>query len=73
MLTFFGLSTYVTSVKPGIISEMNLINQLKKLKTMFYVAVVVVNESTNTSDITTALKNIAAAHFIIVLAITGIY
>ncbi|CAO3646217.1 unnamed protein product [Mucor hiemalis] len=51
VLTLFGISTYITSVKP---------------------AIIVVSESKDQNDITTALKNIAAAHFIIVLAITGI-
>lgn len=35
------------------------------------VAIAVVNQSADVNDITTSLKNIAAAHFIIVLAITG--
>ncbi|KAK4510948.1 uncharacterized protein ATC70_000057 [Mucor velutinosus] len=35
-------------------------------------AIAVVNQSADVSDITASLKNIAAAHFIIVLAITGI-
>ncbi|KAI7896436.1 ER membrane protein SH3 [Mucor mucedo] len=51
VLMFFGLSTYVTSVRP---------------------AIATVNESSDLNDITTSLKNIAAAHFIIVLSITGI-
>jgi hypothetical protein len=34
-------------------------------------AILVVNESANVNDTIAALKNIAAAHFIIVLAITG--
>lgn len=40
---------------------------------VIYVAITVVNESADVNDITTSLKNIAAAHFIIVLAITGDY
>lgn len=51
VLTMFGISTYITSVKP---------------------AIHVVSKSKDLEDITTSLKNIAAAHFIIVLAITGI-
>ncbi|CAO0802054.1 unnamed protein product [Mucor circinelloides] len=35
-------------------------------------AITVVSESADVNEITTSLKNIAAAHFIIVLAITGI-
>ncbi|KAI8647097.1 ER membrane protein SH3 [Parasitella parasitica] len=35
-------------------------------------AITIVSESADVNDITTSLKNIAAAHFIIVLAITGI-
>ncbi|KAI7901237.1 ER membrane protein SH3 [Cokeromyces recurvatus] len=51
VLMFFGLFTYLTTVKP---------------------AIQTIVESTNMNKITASLKNIAAAHFIIVLAITGI-
>ncbi|KAI9363140.1 ER membrane protein SH3 [Pilaira anomala] len=51
VLMFFGLTTYITSVKP---------------------AIAIVSESDDIPAITIALKNIAAAHFIMVLAITGI-
>lgn len=36
-----------------------------------FAAIAVVNQSADVDAITTSLKNIAAAHFIIVLAITG--
>lgn len=65
----FGISTYITSVKPGNNQELN--DPALCIYTVYIIAINVVSESTNVDAITTSLKNIAAAHFIIVLAITG--
>ncbi|KAG0741968.1 hypothetical protein G6F57_010799 [Rhizopus arrhizus] len=51
VLMLFAISTYASSVKPGMMA---------------------ISETTDEKEIITNLKNIAAAHFIIVLAITGI-
>jgi hypothetical protein len=66
----FALSTYATSVKPGMFIQCSTIPTLLT----FYcdTAIQSISETDVKSELAKNLKNIAAAHFIITLAITGI-
>lgn len=68
VLLFFGLTTHVTSVRPG--RKKKYTTYVKyRIFTYFGIAIKTITDSINVED---SLKNIAAAHFIIVLSITGI-
>lgn len=75
VLMLFALSTYATSVKPGKnLLDLSIINVTRKPNQSYlvYIAIKNISDAELVNELATNLKNIAAAHFIITLAITGI-
>lgn len=75
VLMLFALSTYATSVKPGTnLLDLYIINVTRKPNQSYlvYIAIKNISDAELVNELATNLKNIAAAHFIITLAITGI-
>lgn len=71
----FAISTYATSVKPGKSKNYCDTNrETQMLITFFFLLIALVNiaETTVENELAKNLKNIAAAHFIMTLAVTGI-
>lgn len=75
VLMLFALSTYATSVKPGKnLLDLYIINVTRKPNQSYlvYIAIKNISDAELVNELAINLKNIAAAHFIITLAITGI-